>query len=166
MNKNGCVFRRLAEMEAPQMFDLIVQRIRWMDEKGIRQWNVTGYDTAYPLESKKEACRKGQAFGLVDAEGRILCAAILLEEDEYWPRDGVNALYVHSLASRSDCPGAGAAFLRAAENYAREMGKEYLRLDSQTNNEKLSRYYIEQGFREAGACVDGPYSGTLRQKKL
>lgn len=159
-------FRRLTVDEAPEMFDLIVQRIRWMDEKGIKQWNATHYDTAYPLETKVEACENGTAFGLVDAAGRIICAAILLEEDEYWPADQVNALYVHSFVSRSDCPGAGAAFLRCAEDYARKLGKEYLRLDSQKDNEKLGRYYAVQGFAEMGDCEDGPYIGTLRQKKL
>lgn len=159
-------FRQLTKEEAPQMFDLIVQRIRWMDEQGIRQWNVTHYDEAYPLETKVEACERGEAFGLADAQGRIACAAILLEEDEYWPRDQVKALYLHSFASRRDCPGAGAAFLRAAEEYARKLGKEYLRLDSQKDNEKLARYYKSQGFADMGECEDGPYHGTLRQKKL
>lgn len=95
-----------------------------------------------------------------------MCAAIVLEKDEYWPEDGVKALYVHALASRCDCPGAGAAFLREAENLARSLGKEYLRLDSQRDNERLAQYYEKQGFCAVGECEDGPYSGTLRQKKV
>lgn len=163
---NTYVFRKLLESEAEQMFDLIVQRIRWMDEEGIRQWNVTGYDEAYPLETKKEACRCGRAYGLFDAQGHLACAAILQEEDDFWPPDQVKALYVHSFASRRDCPGAGAAFLRKTEDLARALGKEYLRLDSQRDNEKLGRYYEAQGFLTIGICEDGPYMGTLRQKKL
>lgn len=159
-------FRRLSVQEAPQMFDLIVQRIRWMDEEGIRQWNETQYDKAYPLETKEAACQNGTAFGLVDDAGCIVCAAILLETDEYWPEDDINALYLHSFASRRDCPGAGAAFLRAAEDYARNLGKTHLRLDSQKDNEKLAQYYRSQGFMDMGECEDGPYRGTLRQKKL
>lgn len=166
MDNRQYVFRRLAISEAPEMFRLIIERIRWMDEKGIRQWNENGYDKAYPLAHYEAACRAGRAYGLTDAEGLLCCAAILPEEDEFWPEDGVKALYVHALAARRVCPGAGAAFLREAENLARSLGKEYLRLDSQSDNEKLTRYYEKQGFAAAGECEDGPYRGTLRQKKL
>ena len=147
------------------MFDLIVQRIRWMDENDIHQWNDTKYDVAYPLEDYVEACQRGIAFGLV-ADKELACAALLLEEDEFWPEDDVNALYVHAFASRRDYPGAGAVFLREAEAYAVSLGKDYLRLDSQKDNEKLARYYQSQGFVAMGDCQDGPYIGTLRQKKL
>lgn len=46
----GCVFRKLRADEVPQMFSMILARMRWMDENGIRQWNATEYDRAYPLE--------------------------------------------------------------------------------------------------------------------
>ena len=147
------------------MFDLIVQRIRWMDENDIHQWNDTKYDVAYPLEHYEEACTNGAAYGLF-AGDVLACAALLLEEDEFWPEDDVNALYVHAFASKGDYPGVGAAFLRKAEDYARALGEDYLRLDSQKDNEKLARYYQSQGFVAMGDCEDGLYIGTLRQKKL
>jgi len=159
-------FRQLKVSEAEQMFDLIVQCIRWMDKQGIHQWNDNHYDAAYPLETKMEACENGTAYGLFDADNKLACAAILPEEDEYWPEDDIKALYVHSFVSNEAYPGAGAEFLRCAEALARKMKKEYLRLDSQTDNEKLARYYMSQGFVSVGECEDGPYCGTLRQKKL
>ena len=158
-------FRRLEIYEASKMFDLIVQRIRWMDEQDIHQWNETEYDQAYPLAHYEKACRAGNAYGLF-ADDVLVCAALLLEEDAFWPEDNINALYVHAFASRCDVPGAGAAFLRKTEDYARAKGKDYLRLDSQRDNEKLARYYRAQGFADVGECEDGPYLGTLRQKKL
>ena len=36
-------FRRAEEHEVDEVFELIMARVRWMDEVGIRQWNVTDY---------------------------------------------------------------------------------------------------------------------------
>lgn len=55
MDKGNDIFRRLAVCEAPAMFQLISRRIRWMDENGIRQWNETKYDEAYPLAHYEKA---------------------------------------------------------------------------------------------------------------
>lgn len=76
------------------------------------------------------------------------------------------ALYVHNFVSKVGMHGAGTVFLELAESYAVQNGKEFLRLDSARDNERLARYYEEHGFCEAGACEDGPYKGILRQKKL
>ena len=161
------VFRRLGMAEVPVMFGLILDRIRWMDEKGIRHWNVTKYAEAYPIETYEEKCRLGLLHALTDAEtGRLLAAGALLDADEYWPEDDVNAVYLHRFVSRIGAGGAGAAFMTLAEDWARRRGAEYFRLDSADDNPPLARFYEEKGYRPAGTCKDGPYSGILRQKKL
>ena len=52
--------------EIPEMFELILRRMEWMDLKGIKQWNVTEYDSVYPMEHYEELRRKGELFALVD----------------------------------------------------------------------------------------------------
>ncbi len=42
------LFRMAHAKELPAVLSLISQRIRWMDACGIRQWNTTGYEAAYP----------------------------------------------------------------------------------------------------------------------
>ncbi len=160
------VFRKIRAEEAPQMFSMILQRMRWMDQNGIRQWNVTEYDRAYPLEYYMEEQRRGRIFALTDATAdRIVCAAILKEEDERWS-DGVPALYIHNFVSKIDASGVGAYFLECAAEYAAQLGKEYLRLDSAVDNPALAHYYERHGFLPAGECSDGPYHGILRQREL
>ena len=34
-------FRKMTKEEIPSMFTLIKERIEWMDQIGIQQWNVT-----------------------------------------------------------------------------------------------------------------------------
>ena len=104
-------FIKLPPEKAPQMFDLVLERMKWMDEKGIEQWNVMGYDEVYPLSYYEQKCREGRAFALENKDGAILCAAVLLENDSRWS-DDVPALYVHNLVSKVGAGDAGAEFLR------------------------------------------------------
>ena len=158
-------FIKLPPEKAPQMFDLVLERMKWMDEKGIEQWNVMGYDEVYPLSYYEQKCREGLAFALEDKDGAILCAAVLLENDSRWS-DDAPALYVHNLVSKVGAGNAGANFLRRAGEYALSINKEYLRLDSSEDNEPLAKYYENLGFVPVGTCTDGPYKGVRREKKL
>lgn len=164
---NRHIFRPLGLPEVPVMFGMILDRIRWMDAKGIRHWNVTKYAEAYPIETYEEKCRGGLLHALTDIEtGQLLAAGALLDADEYWPEDNVKAVYLHRFVSKIGSGGAGSAFMALAEDWARRRGAEYFRLDSADDNPPLARYYEEKGYQPAGTCVDGPYSGILRQKKL
>ena len=131
-------FIKLPPQKAPQMFSLVLERMKWMDEKGIEQWNVMGYDKVYPLSYYEQKCSEGQAF----------------------------ALYVHNLVSKVGAGNAGAEFLRCAEKYALSINKVYLRLNSSEDNEPLAKYYENLGFVPVGTCTDGPYKGICREKKL
>lgn len=161
---NSRRFYSLGVREVPEMLRLIAKRIAWMDEMGIRQWNVMDYEAAFPPELFEAFSREGMVFGLRENAGPLLAAGVLTEADENWP-DAAPALYLHNFVTEV-ASGAGAEFLRGAEDYARKMGMDYLRLDSAADNAGLSRYYESHGFRPVGTCKDGPYEGILREKKL
>lgn len=158
-------FIKLPPEKAPQMFDLVLERMKWMDEKEIEQWNVMGYDEVYPLSYYEQKCSEGRAFALEDKDGTILCAAVLLENDSRW-NDDAPALYVHNLVSKVGAGDAGADFLCRAGEYAVGEGKAYLRLDSAEDSAALAKYYESLGFVPTGTCTDGPYKGVRREKKL
>lgn len=160
------IFRRITAEEVPEMFALILRRMEWLRERGIRQWLFSEYDVFYPQSYYEQAQRNGEAFALEDkAAGRLICAAVIMESDERW-NDDEPALYIHNFASDPERSGAGDAFLKCAEAYAAEKGKKYLRLDSAENNEALAAYYSVRGFVPVGSCEAGGYKGILRQKKL
>ena len=91
-------------------------------------------------------------------------AAARLESDERW--DGDRAyLYVHHLATRTGLAGKGAgqAFLKAIEEYARKQGKRGVRLDCQAENQALNRFYEKSGYRSVGeAFTAGDYVGIRK----
>ena len=169
--KNRYIFRPIKREEIPEMFEIILERVKWMDEAGIQQWNVTGYAEVYPLSYYEEKHDKGEVFVLEDAaSGEILCAGVLRNEDERWNHvcdsaDG-SAYYLHNFASQVSAKGAGSIFLEFAERYAAKQGKKYFRLDSADDNEFLTHYYVSRGYTPAGTCIDGPYTGILREKRL
>ena len=116
------VFRKIREEEIPVMFQMILERMRWMDDVGIKQWNVTKYDEVYPLSYYEEKREKGEVFVLEDtASHEIVCAAVLKSEDDRWPENDVPAFYLHNFASKIGEKGCGAIFLDFAEKYAKEM---------------------------------------------
>ena len=160
------LFRKIFKSEIPQVFSMILQRIEWMSQKGIRQWNVTNYTNAYPLSYYEAECESGRLFVLADtATEQIVCAAVLKEQDDRWPDDSP-ALYLHNFVSSPDARGTGTVFLRYAEAYARQLQKQYFRLDSARDNQALAAYYKTYGFEDAGDCEDGLYKGILRQKRI
>jgi N-acetylglutamate synthase-like GNAT family acetyltransferase len=161
------VFREIRSDEIDAMFSLIMSRVHWMDEVGIRQWNVTKYGEVYPPSYYESHAKDGEVFVLAErATDKIVSAAVLKREDDRWPCDGARALYLHNFASDLGAKGVGSLFLELAEEHAREQGMEYFRLDSADDNQKLEQYYTERGYVAVGTCVDGLYSGILRQKKI
>lgn len=169
--KNRYIFRPIKREEIPEMFEIILERVKWMDETGMKQWNVTGYAEVYPLSYYEEKHEKGEVFVLEDKQsGSILCTGVLRNKDERWNHicDSANgsAYYLHNFASRVSAKGAGSLFLEHAERYAAKQGKKYFRLDSADDNEALTSYYADRGYFPRGECIDGPYTGILREKAL
>ena len=106
---------------------------------------------------------------MTDEGGVILACAVLRQDDERWPQpmqDAHPAFYLHHLATRVGAKGAGRMFLQLAEEYAMNQGKTRFRLDSADDNAFLADYYTQQGYVPVGTCVDGLYSGILREKVL
>ena len=94
MTDQGEVLRLASLEEAPRLFQLILRRITWLEERGIRQWERDDYLTYYPLTYFQERARNGALYGLWRPDGAPNVVAVLLEEDDRWPAGG-SALYIH-----------------------------------------------------------------------
>lgn len=160
------LFRKAASDDVLEIFALIMRRVAWMDRVGIRQWNATNYAACYPLTYYEQRLQQEELFVLEDRfSGRIVCAGALFHADARWA-DPASAYYLHHFASDLDVKGTGSIFLKAAEDFTAAQGKQYLRLDSATDNPVLADYYTSRGYEAVGSCTDGLYEGILRQKKL
>lgn len=160
------IFRKAKKEEIPVVFEIIGKRVKWMDKVGIKQWNTTNYAEVYPLSYFEEKRQNDECFLLEEKETqKIVAVAVLLKEDARWPTKA-SALYLHNFATLLEYKGVGSIFLEKAEEYTKNQGYEYMRLDSDIDNKPLEEYYTIRGYKAVGSCVDGLYQGTLREKKL
>lgn len=159
------IFRPAKADDVNAVFSLFARRVRWMDEKGIRQWNVTGYLSVYPKSYYQEQQSCGTLYVLVGKA--VAGAAVLLEQDERWlDKADSAALYIHHLVTDPAVGGIGKVLLAEVEKIADMRKKQYVRLDCSADNQFLNRYYASMGYGFAGRCQDGPYIGNRLEKQL
>ena len=77
-------FQLVQAQEVPAVFALFEARIAWMEQKGLHQWNKTGYLSFYNLDYFESQQRQGQLYCLKNAEDAIVAAAVLLRQDVRW----------------------------------------------------------------------------------
>lgn len=161
-------FKQGEMKDLPQVYDIIDERIHWMDEVGIEQWNVTDYWVCYPKSYYEKAVSNGNLYVLKRKDtGLVVSVAVLYEKDDRWAsQQGPAAYYVHHLATKIGEKGAGEVMIAFCEKLAADNKKEYLRLDCAIDNPKINTYYDRLQYEYAGTCVDGKYTGNLREKKI
>ena len=128
-------FQSAAPSDIDAVFQLYKKRIQWMDSKGIRQWNVTGYLDAYPMDYYRTQQALGNLY-VLEENHTIIGAVVLLPSDDRW-REKLDepAFYVHNLVADTGAKGAGKEILSEVERLARQQGKRFVRLDGQQSFE-------------------------------
>ena len=160
--------RPAAAGDIDAVFALFEQRVSWMNQRDIHQWNDTDYLNEYPKTYYQQQRELGNLYVLTDnTDGAVAGAVVLLQSDDRWlDRAGSPAYYVHNLVTDPAARGAGRELLAQAEKLAVGHGKRFMRLDCAEDNAFLNRYYEGMGYQPAGTCEDGPYKGNRREKTL
>lgn len=123
--------------------------------------STTGWKPGiYPTEdTAREAFSKGELF-VMEAEGKIVAAARLNnQQDEAYskavwqhevPEEKI--MVMHTLVVHPEASGRGYAtkFVSAYEDYAREKGCFYLRMDTNAINIPARKLYGKLGYSEVG----------------
>ncbi len=159
------IFRPAAETDIAAIYGLYENRVRWMDQNGLRQWNVTDYLNVYTPAYFQKQLADGRLFVLEHAGG-IVGAAVLLRADSRWDGVSEDACYIHNLVTDPSAGGMGGRLLAELEGLAAARGDRFLRLDCADDNAFLNAWYESLGFRAVGRCRDGSYSGIRREKRL
>lgn len=143
---------RASKKEASIVFDMVLNRMKWMDEKGIQHWNVWEYDQIFPLSYYEEKCEEKELFVLRN-QNEVACGCVLEEKEDY--------IYISHLVSKES--GYGSICMHKIEEYAKRKHISFLRLDS---SESLVSYYAKLGFYPISTIQEGPYKGIVQEKKL
>ena len=160
-------FRQGTAADVKDVFRLIQKRIKWMDEKDLRQWNTSGYLETYPIEHYTEQQQLGNLFLLENEAGQIIAAVVLYRQNRRWAdHPDSPAYYVHHLVTDPDISGAGAHLLEQCEQMAACSGIGFVRLDCAADNDILKQYYLDLGYSPVGICQDGKYRGYRFEKQI
>lgn len=161
------VLRKAFSIDLEDVMSLIKKRIRWMDEQGIRQWNVTDYLETYPITYYQEQQKSGNLYVLCNSAEKIIGAVVLFDEDNRWAdSENVSALYIHNLVTTPDVSGAGEFIIKEVERIAVDSKKKKVRLDCAADNWFLNRYYETRGYKQVGHFKEGSYVGNRREKNI
>lgn len=139
--------------------------------RNLTQWSYWADPPEEKVQWVREGFQQGEFFFVHDGAGTFLGMFRLLTIDElYWDEKGrdPSARYVHSLVINPDHSGKGIGSLILSEiiEILRREGVKSLRLDCDSSNSRLCRYYEEQGFMQVGKKVT-PYSvNNLYEMKL
>lgn len=127
-----------------------------MDKKLTTGW-LRG---VYPARRTAEEALQREDLYVLDAEGKILGAAIInhTQADVYakgkWAHDArdTEVCVLHTLVISPDAAGRGygRAFVKFYETYAEETGCRELRMDTNEKNTAARALYKKLGYREAG----------------
>ena len=96
------------------VFQLIEQRIEWMNRVGIKQWNETNYCEVYPKTYYERLMRQGRLYVLKSNQThRVIGAVACFDQDERWcDTKEVSAYYLHHLVTDYREKGVGHILLK------------------------------------------------------
>lgn len=154
---------RKAVMEDVDRISEIYEEIHMENEAGRM---TTGWIRGvYPSRETAEASVRCRDMFVEEDGGRIVAAARINQEQvaEYaeadWqyeaPKSQVMVLHTLVVSPKERGKGYGTRFVAYYENYAREHGCRYLRMDTNERNRSARALYRKLGYREASVvpCV-------------
>ena len=135
----------------------------------------------YPTEETAQAALvRGDLF-VLEHEGKTVGSAIINQSqcdgyesaDWQYPAEEREVMVLHTLTISPEAAGLGCGkvFVAFYEDYARELGCKYLRMDTNVNNARARAMYAKLGYREIGV-IPTVFNGiegvnlVLLEKKL
>jgi len=126
-------------------------------QKKVAQKHWLGFDRRLIEEEIQE-----KRLWKIVAGNQIVCVFSIAFEDPYiWQeKDKDPSIYIHRIATHPDFRGNGYVknIVEWARTYAANNGKEFIRMDTGSGNDKLNSYYVSCGFNYLGivATEDTP----------
>ena len=172
------IFRKAAKQDIPAV-EKIYDDIHTEEEKGTTQ--IGWIRGIYPTRKTAEASLERGDLFVAEDEGVIVGTAIINQQqvDVYegagwqYPAQDSEVMVLHTLviSPKMAKRGYGKAFVRFYEDYARQNGCPFLRMDTNARNLRARAMYQKLGYAEIGIvpCVFNGIEGVqlvLLEKKL
>jgi GNAT superfamily N-acetyltransferase len=146
-------FRVARPDQTDNVLSVLNEAAAWLQERGITQWPAR-----FERSWIDEAVCRGETW-LVEVDGTV-CATVTVDwSDPVWNDTDGSAAYIHRMAVRRQRPGLGAIILAWVADFARQHGRDTLRLDCVASNGPLRAYYERAGFVYRGDVAVGGAPG-------
>lgn len=149
------------------VLDFLRQAALRLQKKGVDQWQNWIDPAAEDLAWIKEGFESKEFFLVVNEKEEVLGAIRIMSKDLlYWGEQAEEALYIHSLIilEKYAGQGIGKQVIEQVRNQANALGYPWLRLDCNSANPALCRYYESQGFLQVGIREFEDFSCNLYQR--
>lgn len=158
--------RRAVLADAEEIRGLLVDAAQWIQRtKGLIQWRAERFTRAYVVDM----INRYEVFVAHMDSVPVGCFSVQWGDEEIWgDQSHENAGYVHRLTVSRNCQGMGIGtrLLNWAEDYIKDQGKSWLRLDCMADNLALNRYYAREGFAFCGRYDGQGYSAHLYERHV
>lgn len=165
-SESPLAIRRATSDDAEALRVMLIEAADWIHSAhGIRQW----HEKMFTSEIISAFIRDYEVFVAIQGQELAGCFSVHWGYEEIWgEKFHDEAGYVHRLTvSRSrKGQGIGKQLLDWAENYIRERGKSWLRLDCMADNPSLNRYYQSLGFSFRGRFNADEWSANLYERAI
>jgi GNAT superfamily N-acetyltransferase len=168
MMMQNITFRPALPAEMPGVLGLLKEAALWLRGKKIDHWQ-NWIDPAPRFTAWIQQGFDDREFFMVESGSRIIgCFRLLWQDPQFWGIQQDNAGYIHSFTVRRDLAGRGLGYhvLGLIEQYCRERGKLWLRLDCNTNLPGLRHYYEKFGFYWVKDAICGGYPTSFYEKSI
>lgn len=149
--------------DGPIILDLWRQSAKWLQSKGIKQWNPDNFK----IEQIAEWLEKGANIYLARLDSEVVGTLLIIWTDPLvWDElNDQDSGYIHRFAvSRQHTGyGIGKLLMDWAENQIRLKGKK-IRLDCMADNIRLNQYYQSRGYRLVRGKKWEHFSANLYEK--
>ncbi|MBZ9786930.1 GNAT family N-acetyltransferase [Psychroflexus sp. CAK57W] len=152
--------------EVIKMFQTAADKINRMH---IDHWQYWKNPPSEKIKWVEEGIQNKEYFFVQNADQEVIGMVRILDEDLlYWGKQSEKAKYIHSLLVKEkfNGNGIGIQILNRIANDAKKQNCKYLRLDADSTNPKLCRYYEKQGFQKVGIQKLTISTYNLYQKEL
>ncbi len=162
-------YKKAKTSELNTALDLLRKAAEFLSEKKIDQWEYWTNPPADKLKWIKEGFKNGEFYFVSNDASSLIGMYRLSKEDlMYWGKQEKKARYIHSLVVLPEFSGKNIGF-KIIEKIEQEMLTDcisFLRLDCNSTNERLCKYYVDLGFEKVGQKQMPLSLNNLYEKEL
>lgn len=161
-------FRPARQDELALVLQLLKDAALWLQEKQIDYWQDWLDPPAEFVSWIREGFENNEFYLIYRASDAVGCFRLQWTDELFWGKRDEASGYVHSFTIARHLTGQyiGERALAMIEDYCRQQGKAYLRLDCGKHVAGLCRYYESYGFRNVGETKVQGESLTLYEKRI